>query len=106
MITLLSANTSYINYTISSPQKALRQGLARVTFFDTEKKKETQFYSMLLEEDEQMATRNNSKLMEIKNLSGESTETETFLKMAVFQYLIGNTDWSVPFLHNIRIIGF
>ena len=53
-----------------------------------------------------MAKRNGSKLMEMKNLYGESTETETFLKMAVFQYMIGNTDWSVPFLHNIRIISF
>ena len=25
--------------------------------------------------------------------------------MAVFQYLIGNTDWSVRFLHNIKLIG-
>ena len=60
---------------------------------------------MLLEEDEQMAKRNGFKLMQIKNLSGETTETETFLKMAVFQYMIGNTDWSVPFLHNIRILS-
>ena len=95
----------YKLYNLITP-KSFKARLARVTFFDTEKKKETQFYSMLLEEDEQMATRNNSKLMEIKNLSGESTETETFLKMAVFQYLIGNTDWSVPFLHNIRILAF
>lgn len=39
-------------------------------------------------------------------MNGENTETETFLKMAVFQYMIGNTDWSVPYLHNIRIIAF
>jgi hypothetical protein len=25
--------------------------------------------------------------------------------MAVFQYLIGNTDWSVPFQHNIKLLA-
>lgn len=94
----------YKLYNLVTP-KSFRARLARVTFFDTDKKKETQFYSILLEEDEQMAKRNGFNLMPIKNLNGESTETETFLKMAVFQYLIGNTDWSVPFLHNIRILS-
>src|SRR6266496_4559869 len=27
-----------------------------------------------------------------------------FTKMAVFQFMIGNTDWSVPYLHNIRLM--
>ncbi len=95
----------YKLYNLITP-KSFRARLVRVTFDDIEKKKETSFYSILLEEDEQMAQRNKSKIMAIKNLNGESTETETFLKMAVFQYMIGNTDWSVPFTHNIRILSF
>ncbi len=95
----------YKLYNLITP-KSFRARLARVTFDDVEKKKETSFYSILLEEDEQMAQRNASKIMAIKNLNGENTETETFLKMAVFQYMIGNTDWSVSFLHNIRILAF
>jgi hypothetical protein len=95
----------YKLYNLVTP-KSFKARLVRVTFFDTERKKETSFLSMLLEEDQQMAKRIGSKLMEIKNLAGENTETETFLKMAVFQYMIGNTDWSVPYLHNIRILMF
>ena len=95
----------YKLYNLITP-KSFRARLVRVTFDDIEKKKETSFYSMLLEEEEQMAQRNALKVMEIKNLNGENTETETFLKMAVFQYMIGNTDWSVSFLHNIRILSF
>ena len=30
---------------------------------------------------------------------------ETFLKMAVFQYLVGNTDWSVEYQQNIKLIA-
>ena len=32
------------------------------------------------------------------------TERDHFLKMAVFQFMIGNTDWSVPYLQNIKFI--
>ena len=39
-------------------------------------------------------------------MHAQSSELETFLKMAVFQYMIGNTDWSAEFLHNIKAIAF
>ena len=34
----------------------------------------------------------------------EVTERSNFTTMAVFEYLIANTDWSVPFLQNIELI--
>ncbi len=95
----------YKLYNLITP-KSFKARLVKVNFYDTQKKRETLFYSFLIEEDEQMAKRNKTRILERKQISGESTETETFLKMAVFQYLIGNTDWSVPYLHNIRIIAF
>ena len=95
----------YKLYNLLTP-KSFRARLVRVTFYDTERKKGTTFYGMLLEEDSEMAKRNGVKVIEPKMLNGENTETETFLKMAVFQYMIGNTDWSVPYLHNIKIIAF
>lgn len=95
----------YKLYNLITP-KSFRARMVNVNFYDSEKKKETDLYSILLEEDKQMAKRNKTKILESKNIQGEQTETETFLKMAVFQYMIGNTDWSVPFLHNIRIIAF
>jgi hypothetical protein len=95
----------YKLYNLITP-KSYRARLVNVNFYDTVKKKETTFYSFIIEEDQQMAKRNKTKIFEKKQIIGENTETETFLKMAVFQYMIGNTDWSVPFLHNIRIIAF
>ena len=95
----------YKIYNLITP-KSYKARLVKVNFFDMQKNKATVFYSFLIEEDEQMAKRNKTKILERKNINGESTETETFLKMAVFQYMIGNTDWSVPFLHNIRITSF
>ncbi|MDQ3682239.1 MAG: hypothetical protein M3352_04090 [Bacteroidota bacterium] len=95
----------YKLYNLITP-KSFKARLVKVNFYDTQKKRETVFYSFLIEEDEQMAKRNKTKIINRKQILGESTETETFLKMAVFQYMIGNTDWSVPYLHNIRIIAF
>src|SRR4030095_9215845 len=40
-----------------------------------------------------------------KGMRGEYTDKETFLKMTMFQYMIGNTDWSVQYLHNIKLIA-
>jgi hypothetical protein len=96
----------YKLYNLLTP-KSFRARLARVSFYDDVRQKESSsFYGILLEEDEQMAQRNQTKLYARKGIRGEYSETETFLKMAVFQYMIGNVDWSVPFLHNIRIIAF
>ncbi|MDB5208620.1 MAG: hypothetical protein JWR72_3695 [Flavisolibacter sp.] len=96
----------YKLYNLITP-KSYRTRLAKVSFYDSVKKKEVgNFFSFLIEEDGQMAKRNETHILEKKMIRGESTETETFLKMAVFQYMIGNTDWSVPYLHNIRILAF
>lgn len=62
-------------------------------------------YGMLIEEEEQMAHRNNSTLVEGKLLRPEQTKVEDFLNMAVFEYMIGNTDWSVQYLQNVKLIA-
>jgi len=51
-----------------------------------------------------MAKRNMSYLIEKEKLSPQYTQKEYFLKMAVFQYMIGNTDWSVQYQQNIKLI--
>ena len=51
-----------------------------------------------------MAARNNAGLMKIEKLSQRSTERMHMTTVAVFNYMIGNTDWSVPGQHNIKLI--
>ncbi|MFL5738780.1 MAG: hypothetical protein ACJ75B_01075 [Flavisolibacter sp.] len=85
--------------------ESYRARLVHVVFRDSIKKKETAFHGFLLEEDEEMAKRNHTRLLKTTNWASENTDTSSFLKMVVFQYLIGNTDWSVPYLHNIRLIS-
>lgn len=85
--------------------KSLKARLAKVIYDDTVRGKSTQsLYGILLEDDDQMASRNNAFVSEKMGVRPEVTNRNDFLKMAVFEYLIGNTDWSVQYLQNIKLV--
>lgn len=87
--------------------QSFRVRLVQVTYEDTDgNRKPITRYGFLIEDDELMAERNNG--FHLDNHTGyhqESTDYSQILMMAVFQFMIGNTDWSVPALHNIRLIS-
>jgi hypothetical protein len=85
--------------------KSFKARLVKVIYQDTVKNKNSDpYYGILLEEEEQMAMRNLSRSLEKIGLRPEETQKGDFLKMAVFEYMIGNTDWSVQFQQNIKLI--
>lgn len=87
-------------------EKSLRARLVKVETEDTKRNKDGKpFFGILLEEDRQMAERNHSILVKHPMLRMQNTEKDAFLKMAVFEYLIGNTDWSVEYEQNIRLLA-
>ena len=93
----------YKLYNLVTP-KSLRARLVRVKLDDTKNKKSGQaFYGILLEEEHQLAKRNSSASIKTK-MRPEQTDPASFLTMAVFEYLIGNTDWSVQYLQNIKLL--
>ncbi|HEY5919439.1 MAG TPA: hypothetical protein VIU13_18600 [Chryseolinea sp.] len=95
----------YKLYNLVTP-KSLKARLARVVYDDTVKGKTTQpLYGILLEDDDDMASRNGAIVAEKKIVRPETAHRSDFLKMAVFEYLIGNTDWSVQYLQNIKLIA-
>ena len=71
---------------------------------DGNKKSAIPFYGILLEEESQMAERNKMVSLE-KKLQPQQTQTDPFLTMAVFEYLIANTDWSTQYLQNIKLLA-
>jgi hypothetical protein len=94
----------YKLYNLITPL-GIRARLIKVKLEDPKTKKQAEpFYAMLLEEENQMAKRNNLLAVERK-LNPQQTQTEAFLMMAVFEYLIGNTDWSVQYLHNVKLLA-
>jgi len=62
-------------------------------------------YGILLEEEDQMAKRNDAVIVEGKMIKPGQTQKDDFLNMAVFEYLIGNTDWSVQYYQNVKLIA-
>jgi hypothetical protein len=94
----------YKLYNLITP-KSFRARLVKVKLEDAAKgKTSAPMYGILLEEEKQMAGRNQMIAME-KKLKPEQTEADGFLNMAVFEYLIGNTDWSIQYLQNIKLIA-
>jgi hypothetical protein len=68
------------------------------------KRKTETHYCILLEDDKKVADRNDAFVWKHKMLPMKNTNADEFRKMAVFQYMIGNTDWSIPYLQNIVLI--
>ncbi len=94
----------YKLYNLVTP-KSFRARLVQVTLEDEKSKKTgTPFYGLLLEEEKQMAKRNTMIAVE-KKLKPQQVQSDAFLTMAVFQYLTGNTDWSIQYLQNIKLLA-
>jgi hypothetical protein len=94
---------AYKIYNLLTP-KSFRVRLVKLRLEDNLKgKMYSPFYGILIENENEMSKRNGCSLTE-KRMRPEQTDTNSFLIMAVFQYLAGNTDWSVQFLQNIRLI--
>ena len=86
-------------------EKCFKVRLVHITYEDTAKKrKPVTTYGFLIEDEEAMALRNAGTNVELTGYHQEKTEAEHILMLSLFQYMIGNTDWSVPALHNIRLI--
>ena len=94
---------AYKIYNLATPQ-SFRARLVKVKLEDSKNKRSLNpFYCLLLEEEQQMAARNKTTLT-VQKLKPYQTQQDAFLRTAVFEYLIGNTDWSVEYLQNIKLI--
>jgi len=95
----------YKLYNLISP-KSFRARLVKAVFDDTVKGKASEpLYGIILEEESRMAKRNNTVIVKERMIKPEQTQTDDFLKMAVFEYMIGNTDWSVQYFQNVKLIA-
>ncbi|MGZ2369447.1 hypothetical protein ACXR6G_06645 [Ancylomarina sp. YFZ004] len=80
--------------------------LVKICFEDSIKgKKEKDKYGILLENQNLLTDRLQAQLFKRFNTRPQRTIKREYLNMAVFQYLIGNTDWSVQYRHNIKLIN-
>lgn len=87
-------------------EKSFRNRLVKLTFMEEGKEtKAKTVYCFLIEDEHAMAKRNGLDLLEKDLIRPEKTERETFLDMALFELLIANTDWSVQYRQNVKLLG-
>ena len=86
-------------------EMSFRVRLALITYVDTKGKyKPITKYAFFIEDEDTMAVRNGCRITKIKNLPQTKTNQQKMTLFYVFQYFIGNTDWSVSALHNVKLI--
>ena len=97
----------YITYKIYNllTDMSFRVRLLNITWIDSaDRAKKVTEHAFLMEDIKDLAERNNCTDAKDLKPPTEATNRRQMTIVALFQYMIGNTDWSVPVNHNIRLI--
>ncbi len=79
--------------------------LVKITYIDTQQKRKTiTQYGFMIEPDELLAERLNCTVVKTKNLTQKHIFPEMMDKVSIFNYMIANWDWNIPYLQNVIII--
>lgn len=97
----------YRTYALLSAQ-SFSVRMVKVTFRDTSEAHESETRpGFLIEDDDALAERLGAEVFDLeegKNLPAVAFDARSLLETAVFQYMIGNTDWSDVAGHNVEIL--
>ncbi len=97
----------YVVYKIYNllEEKSFRVRLMRVNYADTRNRfRPFTQYSFLIEDDGDLARRLGLHKKVHGQYLTEATDRNMMTMVAIFQYMIGNTDWAVPNEHNIKLL--
>ena len=85
---------------------SFRVRLVKIEYINTYKKsKPVITYAFLIEPIEILAARTNCVEVTSLKLTQKNIFPYMMDRMAIFNYMIGNTDWSVPNLHNVKVLS-
>jgi hypothetical protein len=83
-------------------ERSFEVRLAHVTYLDTAHKRDSLTrYGFFIEDDDRMARRTHTHVIKSPGIPQQMTDSAQIGLIAVFEYMIANTDWSVAGLHNI-----
>jgi hypothetical protein len=101
---VLKEYLAYKIYNLLSPY-SFRVRLVRVKYIDTGRKnKVTDSWGILIEPEKMMAERLGMIPIKVDVISITKTDSVTTDRMAMFQYMIGNSDYSVTGRHNVKLL--
>jgi len=85
---------------------SFRVRLVRIEYINTYKKrKPINTYGFFIEPIEILAERVNAIAVNSLTLTQKDIIPQMMTRMAIFNYMIGNTDWSVPNQHNCKVLS-
>ncbi|HMC77610.1 MAG TPA: hypothetical protein VKH34_10770 [Vicinamibacterales bacterium] len=85
--------------------RSFRARLARVTYLDqaTEQPNGTRI-AMFVEDDTDVAKRMEGRTVTLERLLFKDVDTDTLMPAMIYEYMIGNTDFSIYALHNVKLV--
>lgn len=79
--------------------------LLKIEYVDTNKKmKSVTRYGFVIEDQEIMADRLDGILIKRTGLKAQVTNTDHIVLLSIFQFMMGNTDWQVASLQNLKLL--
>ena len=101
---VLREHLAYTAHNLITPM-SFRTRLAKITYVEAKDTTEkTMRWGLLIEDEEDMAKRLGGKLLEQRQALFTDVDSLAMGMMAVFEYFLGNTDWSMYSLHNVRLV--
>lgn len=85
-------------------EKSFRVQLLKIRYLNEKGRKKATAYGFLIENEDEIAERLNSELIEDRyNVSRDSLEAFTLDLHDLFQYAVSNTDWNLPMVRNMKL---
>ncbi len=97
----------YVAYRIYNQvtDQSFRVRLALITYVDSRGKDDPVIrYGFLIEDEDAMAARLGGNVMDVALVHPMNQSSEAGVRQEVFQYLIGNTDFSTVYMHNTKLV--
>ncbi|MEI6409499.1 MAG: hypothetical protein WCR52_08955 [Bacteroidota bacterium] len=84
---------------------SIKARLIRLTILDTHvENSKKQMYAILVEDEEESTARLKGKTVEDYGIPSDSLMMNQAALMSVFEYMIGNTDWEIAMIRNVRLV--
>ncbi len=101
---LLEEYLVYRTYNVITDQ-SFRVRLARITYVDRSGEEDPATrYAFFIEEEDAIAERVGGMILRVNQVHPKHLSARESARMALFQYMVGNTDWSMVYFHNVELL--
>jgi hypothetical protein len=84
---------------------SFRVRLVRITYSDTSGRNSPETrYAFLIEDEDALAERFYGQMLDVPSIRPDQYTQEPMLLMSLFEYMLGNTDWSMIQFHNVKLL--